>query len=151
MRVEIQTIKEREAERVVIECVSVTPEVEQIRSYALAKGTELSGTEGERLYRFPLEDVLYFEAVDERLFACTEDKTYELKGRLYEMERAYEEYHFLRCSKSVVINLMALESISPALNGRFYAHMQGGERLMISRQYVPALKERVIGGGKHEK
>ena len=32
---------------------------------------------------------------------------------------------------------MQLDSISPALNGRFYAHMKNGEKLVISRQYAP--------------
>lgn len=40
---------------------------------------------------------------------------------------------------------MQLEGISPALNGRFYAHMKNGEKLVISRQYAPALKEIVMG------
>ena len=100
--------------------------------------------------RFRLEDVCYFEAVDEKLFAYTVDEVYELKLRLYEAEEAYRAYHFVRCSKSVVINLMQLDSISPALNGRFLAHIKNGEKLMISRQYAPALKKIVMGGGHDE-
>lgn len=55
-----------------------------------------------------------------------------------------------RCSKSVVLNLMLMESISPALNGRFYAHMSNGEKLMITRQFVPKLKRIVMGGPGNE-
>ena len=58
--------------------------------------------------------------------------------------------HFARCSKSVVLNLMLLENISPALNGRFFAHMKNGERLMISRQYAQKMKQIVMGGGRDE-
>ncbi|MCI7234323.1 MAG: LytTR family transcriptional regulator DNA-binding domain-containing protein [Oscillospiraceae bacterium] len=39
---------------------------------------------------------------------------------------------------------MKIESVSPALNGRFTAHMKNGERVIISRQYVPALKKAVL-------
>ena len=80
------------------------------------------------------------------MFACADKQVYEIKMRLYEAETAYREYHFVRCSKSVVLNLMKLESISPALNGRFFAHMKNGEKLMISRQYAGALKQIVMGG-----
>ena len=52
----------------------------------------------------------------------------------------------MRCSKSVVLNLMKLDSISPALNGRFFAHMKNGEKLMISRQYAGVLKQIVMEG-----
>ena len=68
-----------------------------------------------------------------------------------EVEEAFEKQHFVRCSKSVVINLLLLDSISPALNGRFFAHMKNGEKLMISRQYAPKLKQIVMGGNKDEK
>lgn len=149
MRVDIAKIPNKEEERVIIECVSITPEIEDIRSYALTKGTELSGiTDGQHMERFRLEDVYYFEALDEKVFAYTHDKIYEMKIRLYEIAAAYEKYHFIRCSKSVVLNLMLLNSISPALNGRFFAHMKNGEKLVISRQYAPMLKEIIMGGTK---
>ena len=70
--------------------------------------------------------------------------------RLYEAERDFERFHFVRCSKSVILNLLLLEGISPALNGRFFAHMKNGERLMISRQYAGKMKRIVMGGGINE-
>ena len=150
MRTYVRKIAEKEDEQVIIECVEVTPEIKDIYTYALTKGTELSGTAGEKMCRFRLEDVCYFEAVDEKVFAYTMTDVYELKLRLYEVERAYESFHFVRCSKSVVLNLMQLDSISPALSGRFLAHMKNGEKLMISRQYAPALKKIVMGGGSDD-
>ena len=123
-----------------------TPDIESIRSYALTKGTTLTGSIDERIYQFNLSDIFYFEAVDERVFAYTKSKAYELKIRLYELENAYSDKHFIRCSKSFIINLMKLESISPALNGRFTAHMKNGENIIISRQYVPEIKRAVLGG-----
>lgn len=150
MRVKVRKILQKQEEQVIIECVEITKEIEQIRSYVQTKGKELSGFEGNRIRCFCLDDVLYFEAVDEKLFAYTKDKIYELKMRLYEVQETYEQYHFIRCSKSVVLNLMQLDSISPAINGRFHAHMKNGEVLIISRQYVKALKQRVVGGSKNE-
>lgn len=106
---------------------------------------------GKYLERFKLENIYYFEALDEKVFAYTENKVYEIKARLYEVERSYTAFHFIRFSKSVVLNIMLLDSISPALNGRFFAHMKNGEKLMISRQYAPSLKQLIIGGEKVEK
>lgn len=151
MKVEIRKITQKEKEQVIIECVEITPEIKDIHSYCLAKGKELSGVLDDHLFRFRLEDVYYFEAVDEKVFAYARDKVYEVKMRLYEVEEAYREYHFIRCSKSVVLNLMLLESISPALNGRFLAHMKNGEKIMISRQYVPELKQVVMGKEEAQK
>ena len=149
MKVSIRKIEQKEQEQVVIACVEITPEVRDIRAYALSRGTGLSGTSSSgHMEQINLQSVFYFEAVDEKVFAYTENDCYRIKSRLYEIEKAYGAYHFARCSKSVVLNLMRLGSISPALNGRFYAHMKNGERLIISRQYAPILKE--IVSGEHE-
>lgn len=146
MKVRIKQISDKADECLIIECVEVTPDIESIRSYALTKGTTLTGNMDERTYQFNLSDVFYFEAVDERVFAYTKGRSYELKIRLYELENAYADKHFIRCSKSFVINLIKLEGISPALNGRFTAHMKNGEKIIISRQYVPDIKRAVMGG-----
>ena len=146
MKVRIKQIGNKADECLIIECVDVTPDIESIRSYALTRGMTLTGSLDERIYQFDLSNVFYFEAVDERVFAYTKARTFELKIRLYELENAYADRHFIRCSKSFIINLMKLESISPALNGRFTAHMKNAEEIIISRQYVPEIKRAVLGG-----
>ena len=119
MKVSIRKIDDFSEEQVVIECVRVTPEIEEIRAYALAKGEGLSGlSDGGQRERIALEDVYYFEAVDEKCFACTEKKVYEIRQRLYEAEKAYEDYYFVRCSKSVVLNLMKLGGSAPCRSCR---------------------------------
>lgn len=151
MKVNIRKISDKEKEQVIIECVEITPEIQDIKAYASLKGTELCGiADGQHMTRFSLEDVYYFEALDEKVFAYTKEQICEIKMRLYEAEQLYKNYHFVRCSKSVVLNLMLLESISPALNGRFFAHMKNGEKLMISRQYASRIKRIVMGGGNDE-
>ena len=149
MQVNIRKILNREKEQVIIECVEITPQVRDIYSYVQNKGMEISGiVEGEYQKKFRLEDVYYFEALDEKVFGYTKDQVFELKMRLYEVEKEYEDRHFVRCSKSIVLNLMLLDSISPALNGRFFAHMKNEEKLMISRQYASHVKNVVMGGNK---
>ena len=146
MNVDIRQIFKKEDERVLIECVAITPEINDIRSYALAKGSELPGISHEGHHvRIRLADIYYFEALDEKVFAYTLDSVFEIRLRLYEVENAYHSCHFIRCSKSVVLNLMLLDSISPSLNGRFTAHMKNGEKLIISRQYAPVLKAYISG------
>ena len=78
MKVSIRNIDALSEEQVVIECVRVTPEIEEIRAFAQSKGQGLSGVSGSgQMERIALEDVYYFEAVDEKCFACTEKQVYE--------------------------------------------------------------------------
>ena len=151
MQVHIRKIPDKEKEQVIIECVDVTPEVRDIYSYVQNKGTEIYGIiDGEYQKKFNLQEVYYFEALDEKVFGYTKDSVFELKMRLYEVEKEFEKRHFVRCSKSVVLNLMLLDGISPALNGRFFAHMKNSEKLMISRQYASHVRKVVMGGNKDE-
>ena len=77
MKVTIKRILNREEEQVIIECTEITPEVKEIRAYALSKGTTLTGMVKEsKMERFNLQDVYYFEALDEKVFAYTKDKVY---------------------------------------------------------------------------
>lgn len=151
MRVSIRKILNKEDEKVIIECVEITPQIREIHAYVENKGLEIPGiVDGQYQTRFRLEDVYYFEALDEKVFAYTKEQVCEIKMRLYEVEKAFENQYFIRCSKSVVLNLMLLDCISPALNGRFFAHMKNGEKLIISRQYAPLLKKVVMGGKENE-
>lgn len=154
MKVCIRKVPLKEEEQVIIECVKVTQQIEDIRNYVEGTERTLSGVvctkdsfEGSerQVERFALSDVFYFEAVDEHVFAYTKTKEYEIKMRLYEVEEQFSSQYFVRCSKSVVLNMMKLGSISPALNRRFYAHMKNGEKLVISRQYASAIKKIVMG------
>ena len=70
-------------------------------------------------------------------------QVYESKQKLYELEESLANSDMLRISKSVMLNLSKIKSLSPALNGRFEAILDNGERVIISRQYVAGLKKRL--------
>jgi len=149
MKVVIKPITDKDAEQVVVECVEESREVKDIASYAMSRGTVLSGSDDGKIYSFDLSSVYYFEAVDERVFAYTNKRVLEMKTRLYELEAAFRDKFFIRCSKSAIVNLMKLDSISPSLNGRFVAHMKNGEMIVISRQYAKLLKKAVMEGASN--
>ena len=97
-------ILKKEEERVLIECVEVTPEIEDIQSYIAHKGAELSGFVQEKhMVRFKLADVYYFEALDEKVFAYTEDQVCEIKMRLYEVEKLMISRQYAPRMKRIVM------------------------------------------------
>ena len=83
--------------------------------------------------------------MDNRGFIYTKDKVYETRQKLYELEELLKTKHFIRVSKSVLLNLMKVSSIKPALNSRFTAVLFSGEQVVISRKYVPELKKALKG------
>ncbi len=88
-------------------------------------------------------EIYYFEAVDSKVFLYLEKEVYETKLKLYELEGIFRNTDFFRASKSCIVNLSKVKRLSPAFNGRFEALMRNGERVIISRQYVPVLKQKL--------
>ena len=146
MRVVVQNVLHREDEQVVLECMEMTKDFEDIREYALMKGNILVGYIQEAAYQLDLSDILYFEAVSDQVFAYTASEVYGVKKRLYELEALYRDRKFVRCSKSIVVNLMQIESFRPALASRFFARMKNGEDIVVSRMYAKELKKKLMEG-----
>lgn len=108
-----------------------------------------AGQSGDRLFRqneiHRIEPgaIYYFEAVDNKVFIYCRQRVYESKQRLYEIEAQFANSDFIRVSKSVILNIGKINSIAPAYGGRFEATLDNQEKVIISRQYVPALKEKL--------
>lgn len=145
MKVKINTVLSKQEEQIIIECMEMTPEFEDIKNYCLSKGASLPGYTDISLQRqIHIEDILYIEAVGEKVFAYTEEKVFEIKKRLYELENELAAFKFMRCSKSFLICLLKVNAIRPALNGRYLACMENGEEVMISRKYAKIVKQTIM-------
>lgn len=147
MKVSVQEIEQNRSEQVVIQCYRITDKVNSIISFIKSTDTSLVGYENEKMVELFLTEIFYVEAVDNRVFAYTENKTYQLRVKLYEFEEVSKFMRFFRCSKSMVINLMKVDSVYPIFNGRFSAKLFNGEEIIISRRYVSELKN-LLGGGE---
>ncbi len=146
MIINISQIKKDEKERLEIYCHTVSNEITEIVRFVKSRqGQIMEIIEGAQ-YEIPISDVFYIEGVDNKVFIYCEKQVYETRQKLYELEEALKEKHFLRVSKSVLLNLMKIESIKSSLNGRFMAVLQIGEQIIISRKYVPELKKALKGG-----
>lgn len=145
MEVAIERVDEGTKEQVLIRCHAVTEEVRQIESFVRSRRGTLVGVRDAKQYPVPLSDVCYIESVDGRTFLYTKEQVYETPRRLYELEDLLRPRHFLRVSKSMLVDLMRLRSVRPAFNGRFTAVLDSGEEIIISRNYVKDLKAALKG------
>ena len=145
MRVLEQIVEDPSKEGVTLEYVSFTREFAEIRDYVLRKGESMTAYTQEReAVRIRIEDILYFEAVGELVFAYLETQIYEVKLRLYQIEDRLRGANILRASKSVLVNLEHILSVRPALNGRLYARMENGEDILIARNYAKQIARHIM-------
>ena len=146
MDIKIFKIKKNEPEELQIHCHEMTDEIKEIVAFVKSRQGRLTGIiEGTQI-EIPISDVYYVEAVDNKVFLYCAEQVYETKQKLYELEIVLKEKYFLRVSKSVLLNLMKVNAIKPSLNGRFTAILKSGEEIIISRKYVPELKNALKGG-----
>jgi DNA-binding LytR/AlgR family response regulator len=108
-----------------------------------AASKKLIGITDSQMHIINPKDVFYFESVDKKVFIYCQKKVFECRLKLYEIEEEYENWDFFRASKSTIINITKIESVSPVFYGRFQALLQNGETVFISRQYVPVLKKKL--------
>lgn len=145
MLTKITKIEKSQPEIVEIHCHKISDEVKEIVAFVKSRQGQLTGTIDDRRFEIPVSDIFYIESVDNKSFLYTQEKVYETKHKIYELEEILRKKRFIRISKSTLLNLMKISSIKPALNGRFTAVLYSGEETIISRKYVPELKKALKG------
>lgn len=138
---DIQIIEnEKEALKVVIKCRQTNDEILRLKCHIEMFDKKLQAKKGSKQYFVSPSEVLYFESVDNRTFLYTQDEVMELKQRLYELENILSDRDFIRISKSQIVNINKISSLKPEINRTILATMCSGEKLYISRKYVPVIR-----------
>lgn len=106
-------------------------------------GNTVAGMLGDETHFIPLGEVLYFEAVDDRNFFYTARETYETPSRLHTVEEKLAMTPFVRISRSTVVNLRQVKCMKREKNARLLVTLTNGEALIVSRQYMPTIRERL--------
>lgn len=141
MKIIIQDPEPGEEDSVIIRVKCMTDSVMQAINI-LEDPENLTVYSDGQSFLLPVGQVFYAESVDLKTFIYAEKNVYRSRLKLYEIEDILHKSDFLRISKQVVVNIRKIKSVSPAGEGRFQATLANGEKVIISRQYVPALKER---------
>lgn len=142
MKTRIELIPEDQTEEIVIKCHQITEEIQNIISMA-ENEKKIIGYKRGVIHPLDINNIYYFEIVDQKAFIYCEKEIYESKMKLYEFEHETEGTSFFRASKALVINADKIDSIKPSLSGRFEVILTNKEKLIVSRQYVRVLKHMI--------
>jgi DNA-binding LytR/AlgR family response regulator len=141
MKIIIEDIPENGEETCILRVKTVSDNI--LRAVNLLKCPDSLTVYGEGGALFlDAADIYYAESVDLKTFVYAEREVYRSKLRLYEIEELLSSGDFLRISKQTIVNVPKIKEISPAGGGRFQAELVNGEKIIIARSYVPALKRR---------
>ena len=141
MKIIIQEPPSGEEDSVIISVRAMTDNIVQAINILKSPDT-ITVYADEQAFMLPLRDIYYAESVDSKTFVYTQKNVYRSKLRLYELEELLSSGDFLRISKQILVNVKKIRSVAAAGGGRFQAALVNNEKVIISRQYVPLLKER---------
>lgn len=143
MKITIETPGQGEEDEIIIRCAAIDDSIMEL-IYAIKMGREkLTAYSDKGIVMLTPKDIYYFESVDNKVFAYCQKEVFEVRKKLYELEKDYSKNDFLRISKSTIVNLSKISYLTPTFNGRFEAILKNGEKTIISRQYVSALKNQL--------
>lgn len=133
-------------DEVVIRCRTLSEEVQMMQKTLadLAAGNQrFVFYKGDKEYYLPLEDILFFETEGKVIFAHTGDEMYQVKYRLYELEE-FLPGHFMRISKSTILNTNKVYSIQRNLTASSVVEFQNTHKqVFVSRYYYRPLKNKL--------
>ena len=143
MKLVINECEENEELEIIINCKKTDDNILKIVSMIKFNDIKLTVTRDGNLFILDIDNIFYFESVDKKNFVYTQDEVYETSLRLYEIEEIYPDTDFFRASKSTVINVSKIKMIKPLFGGKVEVLLENEERLVVSRQYVSALKKKI--------
>jgi len=104
--------------------------------------SHINGYIGETVYSIDLKDILFFETNDRNVYVHTTSNAFLIHYRLYELEENLPD-NFLRISKSSILNLDEIISLSRSVTGNLVQFRDTYKTLYVSRRYLKELKNRL--------
>ena len=144
MKIDIKKISEGE-ESVVIRFKEMTPTINKIINILHNEKTKLWGRIDDETICIDIDEILYLESVDDKVFAYTKENVLRIDESLNSFMLEIEDETFFRCSKSMIINVNRVISLKSLSSNRIDATMEGGEHIIISRRYAVEFRKLLKG------
>ena len=143
MKITIEDMEPGQEEEIIVRCSQIDGSLMKLIQSFKQGSLKLNLYRSGEIFFLAPEEIYYFESVDQKVFAYGKSEVYETKSKLYELETELPKKDFIRATKSTILNLNKIKSLAPAFNGRLEALLDNGEKMIISRQYVSELKEKL--------
>ena len=137
-------------EEIIIRYREMTAELSHAIDYLNRADRSIAGRKGKELFLLEYGDILYFECVDNVVFAYTDSEAYQIQFSLTELEDKTKSMSFFRCNKSFIVDIKKITVLRSNLGNRIDATLKNGEHIVVSRHYAKRLREILKGGEEDE-
>ena len=143
MKLRIEVDEKIQEDEIVIKCKEIDSNIENIKKVfreMISKQKDIIFYKDEKEFYLSLDDVLFFETEGNRVSAHTHTECYRVKYKLYELEEILPK-NFCRISKSTILNVNHIYSISKNITGVSLVEFQETyKKVYVSRYYYKILK-----------
>ena len=136
-------IDNNEEERVIIYAKEKTSLVEQIEKLVSSSGVSLTGTYEDTSILINPMDVSCFVVEGGKIYALINEKKYQLKERLYQLEDMSFNEYFVKLNQSCLANIKQIKEFKASIGGAVMVVFQNGYKDYISRRELRNVKERI--------
>ena len=143
MKITITTDDQCTETEVSVKCNRVSDDIEKLLAAIRMLDMKLTGRKDGRQYILEAADIIYIDSTDKHTFLYTQNDIYESTFRLYELEAKLADKDFLRAGKNCIFNINRVLSIEPDMDRRLILTMEKGIKLIVSRQYSAAVKQKL--------
>ncbi len=88
-----------------------------------------------------VRDIEYFESLENEVFAYVGNEKFTVMEKLYTIENELMDKHFIRTSKSFIVNILKISRIKPKLNYKLELVMMNNDTIDVNRTYMKSFKK----------
>ena len=122
-KISIKQIDPPQEEEILVQCYEITEDVLSVVEKLKSDETMLLASRDGEVFRVPAKEIYYVESVDNKTFIYLKKSVFDTKLKLYEIEEQCRGTKLFRCSKSMIVNIAKIRSVSSSVNGRLEAKL----------------------------
>ena len=143
MKLTINTHERYNETEIIVNCNCMNDYIEKLIAAIRMLDMKLMFRKDGQQHFVDLTQIIYIGNVDKRTFLYTTTDVYESHFRLIELEEKLAKLDFLRASKNCLFNIRHLHSLRSDLEQRLILTMERDIKIVVSRQYSGAVKEKL--------
>lgn len=126
-----------------IVCREIDENIKQLVDHIKLHQYTLVGQKDNTQVTVLLNDVFYFDTVDNKTFVYMNQDVLQNDKRLYELEELLQDTSFVRINKSCIVNTKKVVSVKALTSGRLEAVLQNGEKVVVSKHYLRTFRDNI--------
>ena len=145
MKLQIEQIPTLEETEILIKCKEIDSKINKISNYIRTSYITLIGKIDGEQFIINLDDIFYFEAVENKVFAYVEKDVFEVNYKIQELVDMLKRTSFIQTARTIILNINKIEKVSTLVNGRINAVLVNGEKMIITRVFSHSFKNKLNG------